>query len=467
MRARLCLAVAVFAVAARAPAYPLLAPRPIPDAIAGPSDPHVAATFYNPAAMGYMRGVQGFLEGGARLNRGAIDRDAVGGRNGGSTSIAFANLDSFAGLVWDLGTNQFAVGLAVYTPFTELSSFPDNSPVRYQARAQDFVSLEQTLAVAWKPERHFSVGAGFILNESWTDLRFARDAAPAGGSALVNNANTLCGGACGLENPAAEQDVRLRGFALGFGFSAGVMIRPVDRVWIGLSYTNHQAGGDISLSDERRGRVILPPSQKSLALYGDDRVLMVLPESAQGAVRVNVNPTLDVEAGFRFVHYGARSALDVSLQGGNLAAAKVPPEFLIDRGLQNAYAIEVSTRHQVSPSLRLSPSLTFETSAVAADAVSAAALEGNKLDAALTLEWRVWHGLANHAVVIGAHVGGTAYFLGRVTSRFSSAAEVQCVDSGYSLSRCAALDYGDAFPSASGNYTLFVVNLGGAVGFTY
>jgi hypothetical protein len=215
--------------------------------------------------------------------------------------------------------------------------------------------------------------------------------------------------------------------------------------------------------------VRLPPdgNASSPLLGGDDRVLMLLPESAQAAVRVNVNPQLDVEAGFRFVHYGARTALDVSLQGGGLAAANVAPEFLIDRGLQNAYAIEVSTRHVVTPSLRLSPSLVFETSAVAGDAVSAAALEGNKLDAALTLEWQAWHGLANHALIIGAHLGGTAYFLGRVNSRFSATAEVECVDSGYSLNHCNALDAGSASPSASGSYTLFVVNMGGAIGFTY
>jgi long-subunit fatty acid transport protein len=418
--------------------------------------------------MGYLRGLQGFLDGAARLNLGSINRDPVNGRDGGTTTIDFANLDSFAGIVWDLGTNQFAVGLAIYTPFTELSSFPDNSPLRYQERWQKLITLEETLAVAWKPERHVSFGAGFIFNQTWLDLRYARDAAPSGGSAIVKNANSLCGSACGLENPAAEEDVRLRGSSLGFGFSAGAVVRPVDRVWIGLSYTNHQAGGDVGLTDTT-ARVKLPPDTRAnpIILGGDDRVVMVLPESAQAGVRVNVNPQLDVEASFRFVHYGARTALDVSLQGGNLAAAKIAPEFLIDRGLQNAYAVELSTRHQVTPSLRLSPSLVFESSAVARDAVSAAALEGNKIDAALTLEWQAWHGLGNHALLIGAHVGGTAYLLGRVNSRFDAAAEVECVDSGYSLGHCSALDAGSAFPSASGSYTLFVVNLGAAIGFTY
>jgi long-subunit fatty acid transport protein len=475
VRARLSVLVAALAVAAPAHAYPLLAPRPIPDAIAGPTDPHVAATLYNPAAMGYLRGLHGFLDGGARLALGSISRDPVNGRDGGSASINFANLDSFAGLVWDLGTSQFAVGLAVYTPFTEISSFPDNSPVRYQERWQRFITLEETLAVAWTPERHISIGAGFIINESWTDLRYARDAAPSGGSVVVKNANPLCGGPCGFENPAAEQDVRLRGFAVGFGFSAGVLVRPVDRVWIGISYTNHQAGGEVALTGVQ-ARVTLPPDTAGNAtvLTGDNRVLMVLPESAQAGVRVNVNPQLDVEASFRFVHYGAHTALsgdstalDVSLQGGNLAAAKIAPEFMIDRGLQNAYAVEVSTRHVVTPTLRLSPSLLFESSAVAANAVSAAALEGNKLDAALTLEWQAWHGLGNHALFIGAHLGVTAYFLGRVNSRFNAAGEVECVDSGFSLAHCGSLDAGSAFPSASGSYTLVGLNMGAAIGFTY
>jgi long-subunit fatty acid transport protein len=436
-----------------------MAPRPVPDAIAGPTDPHTAAAFYNPAAMGYLRGANGFLDAGARAYVGSIDRDAVGGRNGGGTSIGYANLDSFAGLVWDLGTNQFSVGIAAYTPFTEMSSYPANSTVRYQERWQQFISFEQTLAVAWKPERHFSIGAGFIINESWIDYRFARDAAPAGGSALVQK--------YGYENAMLEEDVRLRGYATGFGFSAGALIRPVDRLWIGLSYTDHQAGGDINLTAQGRASVTLSPSQKSAALSGDDQVIMLLPETAQAAVRVNVTPRLDVEAAFRFIHYGARSAMDVSVQGGNLAQSTIPPEQLYDRGLQNTYAVEVSTRHQVGRSLRLSPSLMFETSAIAPSAVSAATLEGNKLAFALTMEWQAWHGLANHAVIVGAHLGGTAYFIGRVTSRFDAAAETRCVDANYSLATCAAFDFGDALPSASGNYSLFVVDAGAALGFTY
>lgn len=459
------LVLVVVALSPPALAYPLLAPRPVPDAIAGPSDPHVAAAFYNPAAIGYLRGVHFYSDGGARAHLGNIEAP------GGTSSIGWADLDSFVGLTWDLGTESITLGLAAYTPFTDFSSYAPGAPARYSERVMRFGSFEQTLAAAWQIERHVAIGAALVVSENWLDYSWSRDAAPAGGSAKVSQPNELCGGlACGYANPLAEQQVKLRGYATGIGFSVGLIVRPDDRVWIGASYASHQAGGDLALGDNRRGRVTPAPGQTGVcggaSCAGDDRVLMVLPEMVQAAVRVVATPRLDIEAQFRFLHYGARSALDVSLQGGTLAQSGVPPQFLLDRGLQNSYAVEVSTRHQLGPSLRLSPSLLFETSAVAADAVSPAALDAPKLDAALTLEWRAWHKNAT-ALYVGAHLGATAYVLGNVSSRFDAHAETACVDAAYSLAACAKQNAGDALPSTSGDYYLIVVHAGASLGVVY
>jgi hypothetical protein len=193
---------------------------------------------------------------------------------------------------------------------------------------------------------------------------------------------------------------------------------------------------------------------------------MPLPEMVNAGLRVTVFPTFEIEASWRFIHYGARTALDVSLQSGDLANAGVPPQFLLDRGLQNTYLVEVSTRHVLRPTLRLSPSLTFETSAVAPDAVNAAALDAPKLDAALTLEWAAWH-KGSTTLTIGAHVGGTAYFLHQVTSRYDAHAETACVDAAYSLAACGKLNAGDGLPSESGTYDWFVINAGVALGIQY
>ena len=200
-------------------AYPLLAPRPVPDAIAGPTDPHVAATFYNPAAMGYLRGIHFFADGGMRLGVGDAQLDGQPKVNTLSISP-----DSFVGLTWDLATDTLTIGLAVYTPFTQFSSYPASGPLRYWQQEQTFATLEETLAGAWQIERHISIGASFIVNESWLDYSYARDLAPAGGSAVVSQPNALCSGmACGYENPLAQQQIRLRGFDHGFGFVVGLI----------------------------------------------------------------------------------------------------------------------------------------------------------------------------------------------------------------------------------------------------
>jgi long-subunit fatty acid transport protein len=457
----------VLLTATRALAYPLLAPRPVPDAIAGPTDPHVAAAFYNPAAMGYLRGIHFFADGGARLGLANIQRDG----SSGSSTNASAGIDSFVGITWDLATDSLNIGLAVYTPFSDLSSYAKTGPLRFSEQSMTFATLEETLAGAWQIERHIAIGAAFLVNETWLDYSYARDLAPSGGSATVSQPSALCGGApCGYENPLAEQQIRLQGFDHGFGFVVGLIVRPDDRVWLGASYTNHKAGGDVSLTDATRAQVTTAPGQAApcggAICFGRDRVLLQLPEMVQAGVRVTVFPKLDIEASWRFVHYGARTALDVALQGGNLAHAGVPPQFLIDRGLQNTNLIEVSTRHQISPTLRLSPSLAFETSAIAADAVNPAALDAPKLAAALTVEWKAWQA-ASTSLTIGAHIGGTAYFVQRVDSRFDAHAETACVDAAYSQDACGKLNFGDALPSASGAYTLFVVNAGVALGIQY
>jgi hypothetical protein len=129
--------------------------------------------------------------------------------------------------------------------------------------------------------------------------------------------------------------------------------------------------------------------------------------------------------------------------------------------------VGVSSRHVINPALRLSPSLMFETSAVAPSAIGPATLDAPKLDGALTLEWKAWRFGGDHAILIGAHVGLTAYFVGHVDSRFDAHAETACVDAAYSLYACAALNNGSALPSASGDYTLVNVHAGLAVGLSY
>ena len=119
--------------------------------------------------------------------------------------------------------------------------------------------------------------------------------------------------------------------------------------------------------------------------------------------------------------------------------------------------------------LRLMPSLFFETSSVETSAVNAAAIDAPKLDLALVLEWRpVKH------LVLGAHLGATAFILGDVASRYHPRDTVACVDANFDLATrfenrpaCQDVINGNGLPSASGQYTLFTLHLGAALGLDY
>jgi long-subunit fatty acid transport protein len=467
----------------------------VPNAIAGPTDPHVAAIFYNPAALGPLRGVHLHVEGSALLHEGSIDRDASAPGGGGSAPINFTDFDAFAGVSWDLNTDSFTVGLAVLTPLTDLTQFGD-SPVRYQAIHNRQVLFEQSVAAAFKISSRFYLGVGANFAEDWIDYSFARDVALQGGSQLVSEPNALCGGMpCGYENPLARQDARLRGFNWGIGFSVGVLARPIDRLWLGLSYVsrvfNTGHGSDFPLSDANRPRVTPAAGQPEVCWNGlpnaqplasppvpamggnnlqpcNDVVTIAIPDLVHLGVRVEVSSRFDLEGWARWIRYGQRSSLDVNLQGGRLAqvagqpAASVPPDFVLDRGFRDAYAFELSGRWKLGERWRLSPSVVFETSAVDDSLVNAASIDAPKFDLTLTAEWRP----VSHFVV-GAHAGATTYVLWNAGEGFNPTAQVACVDARGALDACSAYNNGDALPSAAGRYTYVVVYLGASVGMEF
>jgi long-subunit fatty acid transport protein len=449
-----------------------LATRPIESAIAGPTDPQVAAAFYNPAALGPLHGLHFWMDGAARLHEGTIERTHTAGLPAdaqGTARINYTDLDAFLGISYEY--EPITVALTTQVPYAELASFGD-SPVRYHSIDQTFVHYQQSVAVAFRLASRFHIGAAVNFDESWMRWRFDRDAAIYGGSAYVNQSNGLCGGACGFENAAARERLSLRGFGMGLSVSVGLLGRVTDRVWLGASYISHtfgyHGGDEVTLSDEL-GATVSGPSACGGSLTpcnANFSMNVYVPDIVMVAGRFELTPSTELEATLRWIHYGERAQLDLHVQGGKPAELPqpqtIPPLMVRDLGLQDTFGAEVSLRYRVSDKLRLSPSLFFETSAVEKSAVSAAALDAPKIDAALTIEWKpVKH------LTLGASAGLTSYILGNVNSRQNPQDTVDCVDSGYSLDKCHAVATGAGLPDASGRYTLFVVHLGGAIGVDY
>jgi long-subunit fatty acid transport protein len=460
-------------------AWPLLSPRPVPSAISGPSDPHPSAAFFNPAALGPLRGVHLWFDAGARAQLGTYQRDAgAAAQAGQSVPITSPAVDGFFGATWDVFTDRIVIGIATLSPFNELTQYRQGSAAQYQAIWQRGATLEEIFAVGIRVSSRFYVGASANFAQSWIDYRFMRDTATAAGSAGVDQASARCGGMpCGLENPLAAQDTTVRGFGWGIGFSVGILARPVDRVWLALSYISHVFdpfnGVDLPLGSDDGARIVGAPGSPDPGCggpcVGRSRVTTYVPDILYFGIRVEATPRIEIEGTTRWVHYGARHALDVYMQGNaidRLGAADpsgtVPSQIRIDRGWQDTVSLGASVRARIGEKLRLSPSLIYESNAVPAAFVSPANLEGHKLDLALTLEWR-----PRAHLTVGAHIGATAYLLSHGGEAYDPRAESSCVDANYALDACQKRVEGSALPSAAGRYTMGAVHAGFALGMDY
>jgi long-subunit fatty acid transport protein len=468
-------AAVVLAISTGAHAWPSVAPRPIPNAIAGPADAHPTALFYNPAGLGALRGVHLWWDAGASVTLGSIRRDAGEGLQAGqSTPITAPSVTGFLGATWDFFSNRFTMGIAIFSPSNDLTQYPSNAAVRYQSIWNRSATLTETLGAGLRISSRFFVGAGLTFTESWVDYRFARDLAPVAGSPGIDRPSLLCGGnPCGLENPFATQDVRVRGFGWGAGLTAGVLVRPVDRVWLGLSYFSRPFAPYHGDSYDDGASVRGAPGSADPGCggpcVGRSFADTVVPDIVQFAARIEATPRLEIEVTTRWIHYGYRSQLDLFLQGGSLdrlaaadPQAAVPSQLRFDRGRQDAWAVGAAFRIRLGEKLRVQPSVVYESNAADYAHISAANLDGHKLDLALTLEWR-----PREHFTLGAHVGGTAYLVGHAGDAYDPRAEATCVDAHFDLGACDKYISGAAGPAAAGRYSMGAVHAGFALGMDY
>ena len=445
-------------------ALPVFAPRQLPSAMAGATDPSVAAIVYNPAALGLLRGRSFYFEGGLRV--GTLDVKLDGFE---SQKARYVSPDGFVGLTANLG-DRVTLAIATHMPLTDVARLPQG--LSRFAERNDFVVLQETIAVGFRVSNRFTIGASFSIAEAWGDLRFDRDVAPSGGSALIDQPSELCGqAACGYNNPLARQKLAGSGFRWGLGFGVGILGRPIDGLWLAINYQsrifNGASSGDLTLFDYRGAGATPAPGQKvdcasgGGRCRGNARLQMPIPNLLSVAARVMLPRTLELELGFRWINYGANPTREVLLQGGTLdnlaqpTAAALPVRFLFDRGLQDAFLASVALRVDVMRRFRLQPYLAYESPAVARSRNQPASLDGHKVDLSLVFEAK----LTNRVHLTG-HVGVTAHALGRIDSAFSSQHETTCVDGGYALSACLDRVGGRAWPSASGAYVFVVPHVG-------
>lgn len=443
-------------------------------------EPHPASLYRNPAVIGLLGGTHVFLDGTARLELGRIHRTDIDSQTGvpgpganlrfDAEPFAHVTPDLYFAATSDLGTNRVVVGLAVFTPFSEMQRYPDpaalpvgSAPNRYHQIQSDWFHLFVLPAVAVRVHDRFRLGLGFGYVRSMLRMAFARDCA-------IRSCRTGIS-APPYESPGALERVEVDGAEDSFFFNVGILVRLPSEVDVGLAYRSKVVGvrqSDIRAEGSAEVRRYDEATGGWERIRGRARTEYELPDSLAGGVKWNRQPW-DFAWGFEWVRWSVHDELAFTLTGNAFRAADMANwdiRFKRFRGFQDVFRVSFLSGYTFRKGLQLSFGGLFESSAVPQRWLAAGAVDSHKADLLVALLWRP------HPSV-GIHVGYSVTLspdLQASPSGFDPRYTTQCVEDQVDIlwsDACRLVAQGKGLPTGAGHYWLMVHRLGIGVSYDY
>lgn len=458
-------------------------------ALAGPASQHSASVFYNPAAASLLSGHHLYLDGTLRLGLGEAALRPIDPQTGAPLNqpnrppqdLREIFPQMFLALSSNLGFDPLTLSLTIHTPQAQRYSLlrgeegplfdpAAQGPTRYHSVELTQFHLFVSPAISYRV--HHKVALGVALNYAYvlTDIGFVRDAALDGGrtrDAGEQLALDDCAGSpCNYGSDAAAEAVRVKGTGWGVGFSAGVLVRPLPSLDVGLGYVSPPmrrrrsmvAEGDAWVRRSAAGfqNALQDPQLETGVvrdLQGRGQVSYSMPDMVHLGAVWRTSPQLLLDLQLRWINFSAYELVDIRLTGTQLRARpQVVDRIVQHRGFQDVYSVQLGAAWRVVSSLQLQGAAMLETSAVPEEAVSAAALDSIKLDAFVALRWSIGQRLSLSAGY------GLVLMPALTVSRsvFSPSDAVSCVEARYDmdLPACRRAAAGQAVASAAGTYNL-------------
>jgi len=448
-------------VAGRASASPIDDPFVTGMSFSGPTSGDLGAIYWNPAALGLMRGFQLMVAGTARWSSVGVSSTPPGQPAGSATATDFRQPFQWppgpgAYVALGYGSDRFTLAFATYMPYLEQIHFPvsaaGDEPTRYQMLSMDLRNLALVPALAIRLGNDFRIGlsSGFMFSTG--SLSFAEDLN--GGRSPASDARYNIDSGQGIGD--AKFSVTLGG---------GIYWRHKN-LEIGVSYQSHPLGGQFAgvevagdsttVTAPGGGRVTCAGGQSSRCVFGD--IAYRLPDVVIAGATWHLRPGLDLNVMARWIWTHEHDRMDIRLVGPTLEDAGLPQHIVLYRGFHDVVDTRARIAYWWRERLRIGGELRVENGAVDRDAVNAAAVDGFQIEpvilAELRLGRRFWLG-AGYGITIMPSVTVT-------NSIFDPAAVGDCATYNYDLNRtsCQQRANGTARPSANGTYTSLVQDFG-------
>ncbi len=463
----LALLVATVGTARPAAASPLVDPTIGGMVFTGPASAHVSALYWNPAATGLMRGGHVFISGQLYDDYYQVQRSPIDTSTGEPTSMASAQRKEFApakgtlfaqggflGATWDAGGDTLAIAVGVYLPPGDVQPSGQDQ-LRYHTQGGNLQTATATLAVSYRLDSDWIMGAGLSGSLSWTHLHFAFD-----------QALETCDGTkpCMVENPDTTSEFDISASTHGrpnFSFSGGLLWKARDDLWLAFAY--HSPPGIVGgISLPGNATVTPSPATGSQVVHGDAQVNLSLPHILQVGGRWNMIPgRWELLGSVRWATLSSVDQFDLRLAGPELRDAEVREWVLRYHGLADAWQVETGVETPAGEATRWGARLRFDTGGVDSTHVAPEQISGPTFSLAGGVQFVLFGGFS---LTLAAQAG---FMVPRHVSEsvFSPRAQTECVASGYDLDDCRGAREGSAIDTAAGDYQRY--NFGAMLGISW
>jgi long-chain fatty acid transport protein len=368
------------------------------------------AVFFNPAAMSGTKGTQLTLDLSLVYRTGSYDRgsDALSPNNPNvdKTTQAYADYQRantgknsfgniltlpFLGVTSDLGTQNFRVGFASYTPFGGQADWSRNSnfssssapggndgPQRWFNISGRIISLFNTVAVSYTiPEAHLSIGASGSLVFSQAHLVQARNADGSDDTSSVTG--RLVEGRALIDVTSTNASAAL-----------GLLWEPLpDKLKIGASFTARPGFGQMRL----KGTLDTQLGQGKQSPQADVELLQTMPDIWRLGVAFRASEQIELRADIEYLTWSnfQRQCLVDQAQGAGKSTCQLydngqpRPENtggviqVLKRHWKDAYNIRAGLGYFLSDSTEIFGSVAIDTSAVPNSTFEPTFIDGFKL----------------------------------------------------------------------------------------
>lgn len=294
--------------------------------------PDASCMFYNPGGLGFMKQKYSFAGGVCFLRSFATFQKA-------GLSTYQAHSDNPLGTpfyIYGAGkvNDKLGVGIAVNTPYGNKFKWGNDWAGRYLIEDISLMAIFIQPTVSYKLNNMISIGAGFVF---------------ATGSVDLNKALPVT-----FEN-GSDGQVNIKGSTTSTGFNAGILVKPTEKLSIGLDYRS-KVEMKVSGADAK----FTVPASLSTNFPADNKVKVTLPCPANFDVGASYELTekLMVGVSFNYVFWDVYDSLifDFETNTPALADSRNPREY------SNALIFRVGGQYRVNEKITVRAGAYYDPS---------------------------------------------------------------------------------------------------------